>query len=240
MPRQYVPVEKTWLTCRYCASQFIRTGPGGSVCPGKDCQRQRNRDKLKAFLKRQPPRVKHIPSVFCRICLTVQAKKVCSDECVKLETRYRYRVLYTSVKGTERSRAFTNEPVTKRCRECDKEFTINTNISRTFYCSPRCGDREQHRDSERLRRVRLRAKGPVKLSQIKGREIAIRDQWICQLCHKPVSPKHKYPHPMSASMDHIVPVSHGGGHEHINVQLAHWICNTLRGNKGPAQLRLLA
>jgi 5-methylcytosine-specific restriction endonuclease McrA len=41
-------------------------------------------------------------------------------------------------------------------------------------------------------------------------------------------------------LDHIVPLSRGGTHEPSNVQLAHYGCNSKRGAKGPAQMRLAA
>ncbi len=52
-----------------------------------------------------------------------------------------------------------------------------------------------------------------------------RDGWICQICREPVDPTLRYPDPMSASLDHIIPLARGGTHEPGNVQLAHWICN---------------
>jgi hypothetical protein len=52
-----------------------------------------------------------------------------------------------------------------------------------------------------------------------------RDGWRCQICRKKVNPTLKHPHPMSASLDHIVPLARGGTHEPKNVQLAHLGCN---------------
>jgi 5-methylcytosine-specific restriction endonuclease McrA len=66
-----------------------------------------------------------------------------------------------------------------------------------------------------------------------------RDGWICQLCHKKVDKNLKWPHPMSASLDHIIPaVDDASTHEPTNVQLAHLRCNSLRREVGPAQLIL--
>ena len=47
-----------------------------------------------------------------------------------------------------------------------------------------------------------------------------------------------YPHPRSASLDHIEPLSLGGQHVHSNVQLAHLDCNMAKSNRQAAQLRL--
>jgi hypothetical protein len=53
----------------------------------------------------------------------------------------------------------------------------------------------------------------------------------CWLCNTPVDKELKFPHPMSKSMDHKIPVSRGGDpFDKDNVRLAHLHCNRLRGN----------
>ncbi len=61
-----------------------------------------------------------------------------------------------------------------------------------------------------------------------------RDKARCQLCRKGKLRGDKW------SMDHILPISHGGEHTYANTQLAHLSCNLARNNRGAAQLRLLA
>ena len=56
-----------------------------------------------------------------------------------------------------------------------------------------------------------------------------RDGWVCGLCSEPVSPDVAYPDPLSASLDHVVPLSLGGAHSLENVQLAHLSCNVRKG-----------
>ena len=69
-------------------------------------------------------------------------------------------------------------------------------------------------------------------------EIFERDGWVCQLCHKKVNKTLQYPHPLSASLDHIIPLSKGGEHSRINVQLAHIRCNMKAYTGGIKQTRL--
>lgn len=67
-----------------------------------------------------------------------------------------------------------------------------------------------------------------------------RDGWNCGICRKPINRRLKPPHPMSASLDHIQPMSHGGNHTYVNVQAAHHICNSLKSNRGSGdQLALI-
>lgn len=37
---------------------------------------------------------------------------------------------------------------------------------------------------------------------------------------------------MSATIDHIIPMSLGGGHTYLNTQAAHMICNSRKSNIG--------
>jgi len=82
------------------------------------------------------------------------------------------------------------------------------------------------------RRMRITVEGELK----KVQRVAIyeRDQWICLLCDKPIDRELRYPDPMRASMDHVVPVSMGGAHSAENLQAAHYLCNVSAGNKKPS------
>lgn len=64
-----------------------------------------------------------------------------------------------------------------------------------------------------------------------NREVFERDEWICQVCGDPVDPELRWPEVMSASLDHINPVSRGGNHTRANTQLAHLVCNIKKSNK---------
>ena len=57
-------------------------------------------------------------------------------------------------------------------------------------------------------------------------------QSICGICGQPVDMKLRYPHPLSPSIDHIIPIDRGGHPSDINnLQLAHWKCNREKANK---------
>jgi 5-methylcytosine-specific restriction endonuclease McrA len=64
-----------------------------------------------------------------------------------------------------------------------------------------------------------------------------RDGDVCQLCGLPVVDE-PFPHPLSPTFDHIMPLSQGGLHERSNLQLAHFSCNSSKGAYVAATLLL--
>jgi len=190
---------------------------------------------------------------YCAICfmLFVSNKGAvrCSIVCNRIHDNLIHRLKYAGIAPNYKSDTVQHHiqvtPKRKRietrkemvCADCSMQFSGT--VSQKF-CTEKCRNLHRSRHANHRRRAQLRRVGEVKIRAIYKRDICERDQWICQLCHTPVLPKHKYPHPMSASIDHIIPVSEGGHHASINVQLVHFVCNSKRGNKGQAQLRLLA
>lgn len=66
----------------------------------------------------------------------------------------------------------------------------------------------------------------------RNRKKVLVSEDICAICGKKVDKKLKYPHPMSATVDHIIPVSKGGHPSDIeNLQLAHFYCNRQKSDK---------
>lgn len=90
--------------------------------------------------------------------------------------------------------------------------------------------RELGRRADSARRVRLAGNGV--LERVSLTVLADRDRDRCGVCGRKVNVKER-------SIDHIVPVSKGGEHSYANTRLAHRRCNSSRGNRGPAQIRLL-
>jgi DNA-directed RNA polymerase subunit RPC12/RpoP len=119
-----------------------------------------------------------------------------------------------------------------RCAWCGVQYSANGFNAARRFCSDKCNDAYNNK----IRRARNRAAyvAPVLMD-----DIVTRDQHACQLCGKRVLAKHKYPHPLSASLDHILPIAAGGTHEPKNVQLAHLRCNLAKGVKAcHEQLRM--
>ena len=74
--------------------------------------------------------------------------------------------------------------------------------------------------------------GPHRAMFEKNKRRLLKSENVCGICGKPIDMELKSPHPMSACIDHIVPVSKGGHPSDIdNLQLAHWSCNRAKSDK---------
>lgn len=82
-------------------------------------------------------------------------------------------------------------------------------------------------------------RGAEVVDRFTNEEIFERDGWRCGVCRRKVRRKLKHPHPMSASLDHIIPLADGGEHVRTNVQCAHLRCNIEKLHTGPGQLLLI-
>lgn len=88
------------------------------------------------------------------------------------------------------------------------------------------------RNAQARRRARLRG---VANEHIDYLELFERDGGRCGICHLKVTLD-------DGSIDHVIPLSHGGDHTYTNVQLAHKSCNYAKGNRTVPtgeQLRLI-
>ena len=66
----------------------------------------------------------------------------------------------------------------------------------------------------------------------RNRKKVLATQSICGICGKPVDFSKRYPHPLSATVDHIIPLSLGGHPSDLdNLQLAHNSCNRQKSDK---------
>ena len=91
---------------------------------------------------------------------------------------------------------------------------------RKAYCKAHPEKYRQYRHNRRV------LQSQTQVETINEKEVYLRDGWTCQHCKKRVNKQLNWPHPMSPSLDHIIPLSTGGAHIYNNVQLAHLGCNS--------------
>lgn len=84
----------------------------------------------------------------------------------------------------------------------------------------------KHAEKEARRRAQKKSTSMEKLEFIR---IFERDQWHCQICGEQINSSLTWPHPLSPSIDHVLPLSRGGSHTYDNVQASHLKCNISYG-----------
>ena len=111
-----------------------------------------------------------------------------------------------------RYQAEHGESYTRRYK--DRPYNVDYNYRE------RHPDRAKHYDH--VRRARM---ANCERESFPDSEIFERDGFVCGICNEPVDMEVRYPDAMSASLDHVIPLSRGGGHVRANVRLAHLGCN---------------
>ena len=185
-------------------------------------------------------------SAYCSIsCKEAATFKICAYcGCVyqngsysKIHSRYCSSECKNKAHNKAKSERYIPKPAFgKVCKYCRKSYQTNRTMQQ--YCSTECRqavDRLRKLESNH-RRIILERTSVIE--NVDRAEIYNRDGWICQICGKRVDPLLRFPHLLSATLDHILPLANGGTHEKKNVQLAHLICNSRKSNTQPDQLRL--
>ena len=137
------------------------------------------------------------------------------------------------------------------CKECGAEYTPRQYVAscggKTFsnpgYCSVECKKKALNRMSHKARKMRIGADNHRHRARKYGceydpsvtlKKLIERDGLRCAICGEMCDPNDhtwsKYMGPMSPTIDHIVPLSKGGGHIWDNVQIAHAMCNSKKSD----------
>lgn len=107
--------------------------------------------------------------------------------------------------------------IVRVCSMCGKGFTPTNPIQR--FCSHRCSNRHWCID-KRIRRTKQH------VEEVTLEYLFQRDKGACGICKRKVSREYAYPHTLSPSVDHVIPLSRGGLHVKENTQLSHLGCNS--------------
>lgn len=145
-------------------------------------------------------------------------------------------------------RDYRGSQLVKKCLHCGNDFdplVYGKGANRTC-CSDECRRLATRTNKKKLRQdniekyselsriaeyKRKSLKRAVAYEHIDRDTVFARDNYICQLCSKPIDRNAKWPDSLFATLDHIVPLSKGGSHTYSNVQTAHLKCNCIKGNR---------
>lgn len=199
----------------------------------------------------------------CEVCAeqyrpTYYKQRTCSRACgVALRRTVTFTIGLTSSPVNWRQCVHCSKPYTTRgrkrcgcayqptsgfrtltCIGCSASFEYRVSTRHADYCTDCRAARVKERRRVQKHRRRAIERG-AEAESIDPRRIYERDRWRCGLCRRKVNSELSYPHPMSASIDHVLPIGCGGGHTKANVQLAHLKCNHDKSDGGWQQLALV-
>jgi 5-methylcytosine-specific restriction endonuclease McrA len=166
----------------------------------------------------------------------VDGKRIC-PECRQDKPLAELGRVYCRECYNARARRRPPKPVARHEAVCDCCGATFLGTKRNWrYCSRECFAAYKHRANWRhvtARRARERA---ALVEVFDRREVFERDGWRCGLCGEPIDKGIAWPDPMSASLDHVVPISRGGKHSRANAQAAHLTCNVHKGASLPEEV----
>lgn len=209
--------------CAGCGATFtyvVVRGPRQRYC-GSDCRSAAANGRGRA--KRKDARA----SICCRQCGAAipdaesAKRELCSKRC---------------------SSAWYRAHEARQCSEpdCDKPLRAR-GLCATHYNRGYHPDRHKRwPGNPEVRRRALRRKtqkrravaNQVEAETVDRDKVGDRDGWRCGICRRKVDRTLPWPHPKSASLDHVVPISQDGPHTYANCRIAHLDCNLRRSNKG--------
>lgn len=122
----------------------------------------------------------------------------------------------------------------KSCsKSCARKLEVHqgTHLFSTTSLTPEESKLRRRNRGELAARTRRARLAKVARDPYTAMSIADRDRCICGLCGGMVDLRIEWPHPESATVDHIIPLSRGGDDTLGNVQLAHAGCNLSKHNR---------
>ena len=92
-------------------------------------------------------------------------------------------------------------------------------------------DAKRRRDLIKAKRRRAATRG-VRHESVDRDRVGHRDGWRCGICRRRIDQRQTYPHDLSPSLDHVIPLAEGGPHTYANTRIAHLRCNRERSDRG--------
>lgn len=222
--------------CNNCGKEYYAKAPDRDTCCSRKCgfqylaeQRLKTRSEC-AALKRIANNIagryfdyKQVGK--CVVCGTpflkpIPTSKRCSEACKQEHDRRWANQSYTSRPGIE-----------KKCEVCGSLFTTGASYDRRRnICDDCLPCHESIQKAKRSGKDRMRAEAfDVDYEPVDRMLVFQRDEWRCQHCGVKCRPDWSHNHDRYPTLDHIIPMSKGGGHVYHNVQCLCRKCNTEKG-----------
>lgn len=208
-----VPARRA--TCAYCLQAF-------------PVRRSRTRfcSREHSVMARKVGAARTVPYRSCVVCQGTFVRRTkrptCSRDCDLVAGRRR-----EAASGRSELRHWGGPKLVNFiCRRCGKGCRPAYGDKRRVFCSDNCSHRFSSRtDKYRRNHHKLLRTMRTKLLQCNGP--------VCGICSLVIRLDVDWAHPLSLTLDHIVPLSAGGTHAESNLQLAHRRCNDEKGEALP-------
>lgn len=222
--------SKVKIRCCECGTEYERTvgflQTGNVIC--QECQKRekQRRNEEKKHLEAQQAKVRKIEREWYRIthppkdAYTEQHEAFLNREGV-CEICGKPYTVRDYVKSCGLNKAQDNGVCSEECRRIKKNQSVRASRKRR-------GVRDSHRH-------RARKYGVAFDPSITLKKLIARDGLRCAICGGMCDMNDhswsKYSGALYPSIDHIIPMAKGGPHTWDNVQVAHMICNSEKGDK---------
>lgn len=206
--------------CKHCYKEFKPKALDRTAYCSREC--------YQAYKKAHAKTTEAKLAVKCPICNKPAYGKefYCSDECRKESAR----------RKNKEYKASKHKPELKHCQECNKEYMSFYGDSNSGFCSNLCSRRYYRRIAKHMRRAR---KYKTNYEVVNPISIFIRDHWHCKLCGISTPKRLRGTIKDNApELDHVIPLSLGGSHNHINLQCLCRKCNRAKGATALGQIVL--
>lgn len=220
------------LACRECGTELSRKRPNGrapELCGS--CRSVVNRATARAAYLRRRSAERAPTDYICAACKgqfrrrsQMGSPPERCPECVAERARWWSKRQAQNYVRLTRER-YEREGRWTTCVACKDQIKCNRMGPLPKWCESCFRQRKANFDQTRRRGVRNQ-------ESFAPREIFERDRWKCGICQKRINSKLKHPHPMSASLDHVIPLSEGGSHTRANTRASHLRCNIRRRHMG--------
>jgi 5-methylcytosine-specific restriction endonuclease McrA len=225
------------MTCWQCSTSFYRKRAGGGIYAKRDSGRFCSRScagqwrTARAAERKPPPAPPRVQPPRTAVCVQ------CRQSFIRRDNRQQLTCGRACTHARQRGRKLTRRTFPRQCATCSQRFTAKQ--ARVQTC-PTCRKKRQrklyggHKHTDRARRF-----GVARRYNIDPLKVFARDRWHCQLCGRATPQRLRgSTKPTAPELDHIVPLSAGGGHTWDNVQCACRSCNGKKSARPLGQLRL--
>jgi 5-methylcytosine-specific restriction endonuclease McrA len=168
--------------------------------------------------------------LYCgKIKVSERAGKYCSDKCYRADSKEE-----TRERSRNRNMELTDWDRVRTCAECGKKFTKESYGKKGLrcFCSEECARSANRRIRKNLKyKRRARVKEALVDRGITIEKLFVRDHGRCAICGRKLKISDVVPSKYAPTVDHIIPLSRGGKHAWYNVQLACFLCNSMKGDR---------